>query len=81
MQSQQVDQRLIRRGDRLRQGGHDRPAREHLQQVVVRRVEAQRQARQAGDLLARVVVVAALLVAGIDARGAAGARDGDMTAM
>lgn len=76
VQAQQADQRLVGRSDGLGQGGRDRPAGEHLHEVVVRRVQSQGQTLQTADLRARVGIAAALLVAGVDARGGEGAGDG-----
>lgn len=75
MKAEQVNQSLISRshglGERSRQG----KPREHLHQIVMRRVKPQRQAFEVLHLGARVAVVAALYAARIDAGGRSGARN------
>jgi hypothetical protein len=69
VQTKQVDQRLVSRRNRLRKRSGNRKRGEHLEQVVVRRVQTQRQALEVGDLGSGLVVVTALLVARCDAGG------------
>lgn len=69
MQPQQIDQRLIRRRHRLRQRRREGKTREHLHQIIMRRMQSQRQTLELRNLLARVVIITTFLAACIDARG------------
>ena len=69
MQTEQVDKSLISRRHRLSQRRSQSETREHLHQIVVRRVQPQRQTLQTRDLLPRLLVISPLLVTGVHTRG------------
>ena len=76
MQTQQVDKTLITRCHSLRQRSRQSETREHLHQVVMRRVQPQRQPRQVRHLLPRLLIIPPLLIARIQTRRRARSREG-----
>lgn len=74
MQPQQIHHPPILGRNPLRQSSHNRPTRKHFHQMIMRRIQSQRQTLlQAHHLFARIIIISPFCVCGIDACGARGA--------
>lgn len=74
MQPQQIHHPFIMWRNPLRQSSHNRPTRKHFHQMIMRRIQSQRQTLlQPHHLFARIIIISTFCVCGIDACGAGGA--------